>query len=441
MKGIGVKEIDSQPNQLSEIRDHFLKIMTPLELRKLVTLLKYLEDFAKKNGATFEIKNDSILLTKEINGKRWSILTIDIKQECIDVVVDIKQFHKDPVTTGLNVNDVRITGYTIRRVHEVRGPLAWLLDTDIKGREIVTSQGKKFIKMKLEELKLQNGDIVRYNTWDFSPYTLYKAQLSEETILCESPEHKRMFILQLADDYCAGKTDLENKLSPEIKEQLHKIHETRKAPAYLSGYEIHHDGYGNMCLLSKEIHCRKLSHIGGSYLMNTRHYAVYIDNRMLDESVGNILSEELSADKIAAYDNLTIENKEHFISSIGNRILCNMGLTDVKIEFADLPQSNTCGFYRDSDKRIVINGCLLENPYYALHTELHEIRHAIQHDAVRHPDRYGFSMDTLNKWADNIKYYIKPELDYKAYTQQPIEMDAESWALETLSNQHYNLYV
>ena len=66
---------------------------------------------------------------------------------------------------------------------------------------------------------------------------------------------------------------------------------------------------------------------------------------------------------------------------------------------------------------------------------MHEIRHAIQHDAVRHPERYGFSMDTLNKWADNIKDYIKPELDYKAYTQQPIELDAELWALETLSNQ------
>ena len=169
--------------------------------------------------------------------------------------------------------------------------------------------------------------------------------------------------------------------------------------------------------------------------MNTRHYAVYIDNRMLDESVRKILSEELTADKIVAYDNLTIEGKEGFITSIGNRILCNMGLTDVKIEFANLPKSNTCGFYRDAEMRIVINRCLLEDPYYALHTELHEIRHAIQHDAVRHPERYGFSMDTLNKWADNIKDYIKPELDYKAYTQQPIELDAELWALETLSNQ------
>lgn len=408
-----------------------------LALKQAALLAETIMSLAERTGAQIVKNEGQVLLEKQINGKTWPILSIDKNNKTIDVVVDVKTARKASTATGITERDIQVPGYTIRQIHEVRGPMS-----EISRREIVTKHDEHFfVDMVIRELALKNGDIVRYNTWNFGPYTLYKAQLSEETILCESPEHKRMFILQLADDYCVGKTNLENKLSPEIKGQLRKIHETRKAPAYLSGYEIHHDGYGNMFLLPKEIHCRKLAHIGGSYLMNTQNYAVYIDNRTIDESVRNILSEELTADKITAYDNLTIDGKEHFISSIGNRILCNMGLADVKIEFADLPQSNTCGFYCDSDKRIVIDRCLLENPYYALLTELHEIRHAIQHDAVRHPDRYGFSMDTLNKWTDNIKYYIKPELDYKAYTQQPIEMDAESWALETLSNQHYNLYV
>ena len=177
------------------------------------------------------------------------MLTIDNAKKAVDVVVDIKRFRRSSISSGLTADDMRIPGYTVRQVHEVRGPLVWLLNADSKGREIVTPQGKRvFVKMVLEERKLRNGDIVRYNTWDFSPYALYEAQLSEDTILCESPEHKREFILQLADDFCSGRTNLEDKLSPEIKEQLRKIHETRKAPAYLSGYEIHHDGYGNMFL-------------------------------------------------------------------------------------------------------------------------------------------------------------------------------------------------
>lgn len=428
--------------QSSKIFEHLLTMMTPLELGKLTDLLKTIDNFAEINGAVFDIRNDSIILNKEINGKQWSILTINVKDKYIDTVVDIKQFHRKPVDTGLASIDMRSMGYDIRRTHEVRGQLAWLLDTDIKGKEIMTSQGKNvFVKMTLEELKLGNGDVVRYNTWDFKPYALYKTRLSENVISCESPEHKRTFILQLADDFCSGKTDLGNKLSLETKEKLHKIHETRKAPAYLSGYEIHHDGYGNMLLLSQDIHCRKLPHIGGSYLMNTRNYAIYIDNWKLDESVGKILSQELTADKISSYDNLSIEEKGYFISSIGNKILCNMGLSDVSIEFTELSKPTTCGLYCDAQKQIIINKSLLENLRYALRTELHEIRHAIQHDAIQHQEKYEFCTETLNKWADNIKYYIKPELDYESYILQPIELDAEFWASSMLNNIKPELYV
>ena len=56
-----------------------------------------------------------------------------------------------------------------------------------------------------------------------SPYALYEAQLSEDTILCESPEHKREFILQLADDFCSGRTNqyiVEEAVAAGIEEIL-----------------------------------------------------------------------------------------------------------------------------------------------------------------------------------------------------------------------------
>ena len=321
--------------------------------KEVAIMSKNIQVIAQKIGVEIIFEGSQIHLEKEIDGKIWRMLTIDNAKKAVDVVVDIKRFRRSSISSGLTADDMRIPGYTVRQVHEVRGPLVWLLNADSKGREIVTPQGKRvFVKMVLEERKLRNGDIVRYNTWDFSPYALYEAQLSEDTILCESPEHKREFILQLADDFCSGRTNLEDKLSPEIKEQLRKIHETRKAPAYLSGYEIHHDGYGNMFLLPKEIHCRKLAHIGGSYLMNTRNYAVYIESQTLDESVGKILSEELTIDKINFYEDFTIEEKERFISSIGNRILRNTGLSDVRIEFSDNLKSTTCGSHSSAEKRL-----------------------------------------------------------------------------------------
>ena len=410
--------------------------------KEVAIMSKNIQVIAQKIGVEIIFEGSQIHLEKEIDGKIWRMLTIDNAKKAVDVVVDIKRFRRSSISSGLTADDMRIPGYTVRQVHELRGPLVWLLNADSKGREIVTPQGKRvFVKMVLEERKLRNGDIVRYNTWDFSPYALYEAQLSEDTILCESPEHKREFILQLADDFCSGRTNLEDKLSPEIKEQLRKIHETRKAPAYLSGYEIHHDGYGNMFLLPKEIHCRKLAHIGGSYLMNTRNYAVYIESQTLDESVGKILSEELTIDKINFYEDFTIEEKERFISSIGNRILRNTGLSDVRIEFSDNLKSTTCGSHSSAEKRIVINRNLLKSPLDALHTELHEIRHAIQHDAVQHPEKYGFDAQTIEIWQRNIAYYISPKLDYEAYVLQPIEIDAETWASKMLHDFKTPLYV
>lgn len=414
---------------------------SPIALSNIATTVHAIETLAKKIGAEIIQDGTKIYLEKVIDGKKWSILTLDVEKKTIDVVVDIKRFSRQCCATGITAKDINITRYKISQIHEVRGPLAWLLDTDIKGREITTRQGNVFVKMVLEKRRLENGDIVRYNTWDFRPHALYEAQLSRNAISCESPEHKREFILRLADDFCARKTNLEDKLSPEIKEQLRKIHETRKAPAYLNGYEIHHDGYGNMFLLPKEIHCRKLAHIGGSWLMNTQNYAVYIERQTLDESVGMILSEELTIERIEAYNEFTIEEKERFIMSIGERILNNMGLSNVGIEFTDDFRPTTCGIHRATDSKIILNRNLLDNSFDAIHTTLHEIRHAIQHDAVQHPEKYGFDMQTIEIWQHNIAYYISPKLDYEAYVLQPIEMDAEAWASKMLHDLKTSLYV
>ena len=142
-----------------------LSTMSPLQIMHFATMLKSIEDFAKKSGATIKTEGTNICLEKEIGGKVWPILTIDHDKKVINVVVDVKQFRKPSIPTGLTSNGVQISGYTVRQIHEVRGPLAWLLNTDIKGREIITRQGEKvFVEMVLEERQLKNGDIVRYNT-------------------------------------------------------------------------------------------------------------------------------------------------------------------------------------------------------------------------------------------------------------------------------------
>ena len=309
------------------------------------------------------------------------------------------------------------------------------------GRMITRKSGEAaFIRMKTAELTLQNGDIVRYNTWDFEPYALYKSELSAETILCESPEHKREFILNLADSFCTGNPELQGKFSSEIEQQLRKIHQTRRAPAYLNGYEIHHNGYGEMLLLPNDIHCRKLSHIGGSWLMNVKNYEVYIEDPIDLNNIKSIVEQTLTSERMKTFESLSIAEKEQFILSFGNEILDGIGLSDVKIECVDDLGPMTCGRCNYKQKTIQLNRKSLDSPYGIIHTELHEIRHAIQHDAIMHPNKYKFDAKTLEKWANNIEYYIKPELDYEAYITQPIELDAELWASEMLHDVKLVLY-
>ena len=368
-------------------------------------------------------------------------MTIDNKNKTIDVVVDIKNYHRKGIATGIRPEDICINGYQVRTTHEVRGPLAWLLETDF-GRMITRKSGEKvFIRMKIVESTLQNGDIVRYNTWDFEPFALFKSKLSETTILCESPEHKREFILNLADSFCSGDPELQGKFTPEIEQQLRRIHQTRKAPTYLSGYEIHHNGYGEMLLLPNDIHCRKLNHIGGSWLMNASNYEIYIEDPIDCNDIKGLVTQALTSEQIQTFESISVEEKEQFVISIGNKVLDQLGLSDVKIEFVDDMGLTTCGVHDFEQKTILLNRQLLDSPYDIIHTELHEIRHAIQRDTIAHPNKYGFDAKTLEKWANNIEYYMTPELDYEAYVTQSIELDAELWAAEMLHDVKHILYV
>lgn len=437
---IEIRKIEQKPMVVKTV-GHAIVTARSLTLNRAIIVAKSIEVIAQKIGAEIIVDGSKIHLEKEINGKTWRILTIDNQNKTIDVVVDVKNYHRKGIATGIRPEDIHISGYRVRTIHEVRGPLAWLMETEL-GRMITRKSGETaFIRMKTTELTLQNGDTVRYNTWDFEPYALYKSKLSAETILCESPEHKREFILDLADSFCTGNPELQGKFTPEIERQLQQIHQTRKAPTYLSGYEIHHSGYGEMLLLPNDIHCRKLSHIGGSWLMNVKNYEVYIEEPIDLSNIKTVVGQTLTPERIKTFESLSIAEKEQFILSIGNEILDGIGLSDIKIECVDDLGPTTCGRCSYKQKTIQLNRKLFGSPYGIIHTELHEIRHAIQCDAIAHPNKYGFDAKTLEEWANNIEYYIKPELDYEAYITQPIELDAELWASEVLHDVKHMLYV
>ena len=88
------------------------------------------------------------------------------------------------------------------------------------------------------------------------------------------------------------------------------------------------------------------------------------------------------------------------------------------------------GYYTDSKRRVSINTYCIENNSYerVMTTVIHEMRHAYQHEAVRHPERYTVSEETVRGWEKNFRNYVDPDDNYDAYKSQPVEADANGFS-------------
>lgn len=88
------------------------------------------------------------------------------------------------------------------------------------------------------------------------------------------------------------------------------------------------------------------------------------------------------------------------------------------------------GAYNPENNTITLNRDLLEkeSPEKLMSTILHEARHAYQHYAIEHPDWVNVSAETIAEWKENFDYYIRPEYDFNAYVNQPVEVDADCFA-------------
>jgi hypothetical protein len=105
-----------------------------------------------------------------------------------------------------------------------------------------------------------------------------------------------------------------------------------------------------------------------------------------------------------------------------------MGI-DAELSFANKPE-NVCGGYNPSTNSIELNARYLENPdcKELMNTILHESRHAFQQKCIDNPSSVTIKENVIDVWADNMRNYIPPGLDFEAYENQEIEKDANYFA-------------
>lgn len=67
-----------------------------------------------------------------------------------------------------------------------------------------------------------------------------------------------------------------------------------------------------------------------------------------------------------------------------------------------------------------------------LKTVIHELRHAYQNAAINNPNLYVVSEETRNAWKENLipGNYISYEEDKASYRAQPVEWDAQNFAIQ-----------
>ena len=96
------------------------------------------------------------------------------------------------------------------------------------------------------------------------------------------------------------------------------------------------------------------------------------------------------------------------------------------------PGLTTGGYYEAETNTIWINEDFFRNGFIgkddAVHTLLHEMRHAYQYDVINNPDNYRYDENTINQWRNDYYGYISPEEDFSAYDNQSIETDADDFA-------------
>ena len=139
---------------------------------------------------------------------------------------------------------------------------------------------------------------------------------------------------------------------------------------------------------------------------------------------------------IDCFKNASNIDRIHMADNFANRLAQEYGL-DIDIDVT-VDNEKSFGYYNHEKKKAVFNIVLIaseqnnENFDYCVRetidTIIHELRHAVQYHAVNNPGFWNINKDCINSWHNNMKNYIRPEVDMKSYASQPIEKDAFSFA-------------
>lgn len=170
-----------------------------------------------------------------------------------------------------------------------------------------------------------------------------------------------------------------------------------------------------------------------------RNYTTTVSEKLISAEINYQLSDE---DIWGEQDSL--EEKVWQLQCVADDCLGELGVTSVPVKVVKALEPAVLGSYSETDKMIYVNKEFLENSTIqkAVHVIAHECHHRYQHAVIQSLmilkeadfpyEKLGYYQDAL-KLLEGAKNYAEDRKDYYTYFQNEMEIQAEAYAEEKVS--------
>lgn len=157
----------------------------------------------------------------------------------------------------------------------------------------------------------------------------------------------------------------------------------------------------------------------------------FCDEQVLEESTTSAVKDFIEADEYRqpTYEEASINERAQYLKEFHDNFNELTGYSN-NLHFRDGMDPENLGAFNPETKQIDLNEDLLlkDDPREVMETIMHESRHAYQDFAINYPEQVSVDKETIDMWEYNFKYYIRPEFDFEAYVNQPVEADANDFS-------------
>jgi len=140
--------------------------------------------------------------------------------------------------------------------------------------------------------------------------------------------------------------------------------------------------------------------------------------------------------KFRNWDRLSLEDRAQVFQKLENIQAKKLHRPPAEIIFKEMDERQK-GAFNPTKNCIFLNMRFIQEDYLrfdGMFTLFHEGRHAFQHYAISENNNFGF-FSKAKKWKENFKGYLSGSVDeYAFYAMQPVERDANKYALSRLKS-------